>query len=804
MDFVYYKPPMKEESPVSNASGEDNNSSSDSSTPQASLYSQQQTPSTDPATSLPSPKSPIVVFDFIHYVPPDGESRDADGQPKDMSRPEIFKPRKESSSAASAEEPEQEEGSTRPRLTKEQVAVLEKQFLDAPKPNSSTKRHLAEMTGLSIQRVGNWFQNRRAKAKQQKKWEELELRHHMELERRTSMQPPQPLSPDFLFPTNFFSLEMDMAPRRARSSFTLREDAGRMDHSLQQFDTPAEAAFASLDRCRAAAVPVAPELAYSLVGPNEAIEIHRGMSIEGDMTVESFDGLPLPPSAFSDYGSTRANSVAWTPAATRQGDPFDGENVDPKQRPPMPDRFKSFNRALEENHMKYQQQQQFLMPPLPSRLRETQTVCDEKEDEIMISDDGQPTQDQDESAIVTSPVEGPDDAESNSGPLSPIPSNPMSLAARRKRPRPAAINNAALRSQSFIGSFPASPTARGGLLGPASPMRRIKSAGTALNMRGRISKGSVTPSPRSPLMFSTFKEAGAFSDAVHANIARPPTSSSGSLSMTGSKGSMMAPPTPISPPEGLTDLYPSELVSQLNAADQRHAFIYNPDYPGSLVPAPLKFGTPPTTPFDRDPLSSDDGSLRGRAFSAGHFGIPTYGQSQHAYYPPTSPLWTNSPHGFSPATSYVQDEIVISPMFQSFPDMIHMPQPVHVSPLSSATESTFSPQTLGEHVDMQMNQLQPQHQHHQQQMILPSQSGFTMQENMMHFSQMQPGLKNMEIAIPPTAFTDQHQNQLQLDHDQQGILPPGDETTFGSHDQQYHHPHQMQQMHAPAEIGTAL
>ena len=43
--------------------------------------------------------------------------------------------------------------STRPRLTKEQVDVLEAQFQAHPKPNSNTKRHLALQTKLTLPRV---------------------------------------------------------------------------------------------------------------------------------------------------------------------------------------------------------------------------------------------------------------------------------------------------------------------------------------------------------------------------------------------------------------------------------------------------------------------------------------------------------------------------------------------------------------------------------------------------------------------------------------------------------------------------
>ncbi|KAI1120638.1 hypothetical protein F5Y10DRAFT_257954 [Nemania abortiva] len=65
---------------------------------------------------------------------------------------------------------------SRPRLSKEEVEKLEKVFQENPKPSSSVKTQLADGLGLERPRVNNWFQNRRAKAKQERKQEEYEAR----------------------------------------------------------------------------------------------------------------------------------------------------------------------------------------------------------------------------------------------------------------------------------------------------------------------------------------------------------------------------------------------------------------------------------------------------------------------------------------------------------------------------------------------------------------------------------------------------------------------------------------------------
>ncbi|KAK2073006.1 hypothetical protein P8C59_007320 [Phyllachora maydis] len=62
----------------------------------------------------------------------------------------------------------------KPRLAKDEVEVLEREFAKNQKPNSSVKRDLAEKMGVEVPRINNWFQNRRAKEKQMKKAREFE------------------------------------------------------------------------------------------------------------------------------------------------------------------------------------------------------------------------------------------------------------------------------------------------------------------------------------------------------------------------------------------------------------------------------------------------------------------------------------------------------------------------------------------------------------------------------------------------------------------------------------------------------
>ena len=55
--------------------------------------------------------------------------------------------------ASPQEEPEELDTSSRPRLTQEQISILEKHFKGRNKPNTDFKRQLAKQIGLSLQRV---------------------------------------------------------------------------------------------------------------------------------------------------------------------------------------------------------------------------------------------------------------------------------------------------------------------------------------------------------------------------------------------------------------------------------------------------------------------------------------------------------------------------------------------------------------------------------------------------------------------------------------------------------------------------
>ncbi|KAM5351703.1 hypothetical protein ACJ41O_004426 [Fusarium nematophilum] len=75
---------------------------------------------------------------------------------------------------------------TKPRLSKEEVEILEAEFQKNHKPNSSTKKALAESMRVDNARINNWFQNRRAREKKEKNIREYAAKQKMEKERAVS------------------------------------------------------------------------------------------------------------------------------------------------------------------------------------------------------------------------------------------------------------------------------------------------------------------------------------------------------------------------------------------------------------------------------------------------------------------------------------------------------------------------------------------------------------------------------------------------------------------------------------------
>lgn len=75
---------------------------------------------------------------------------------------------------------------TKPRLSKEEVEVLEAEFQKNHKPNSTVKKALAESMRVDNARINNWFQNRRAREKKEKNIREYAAKQRLDKDTATN------------------------------------------------------------------------------------------------------------------------------------------------------------------------------------------------------------------------------------------------------------------------------------------------------------------------------------------------------------------------------------------------------------------------------------------------------------------------------------------------------------------------------------------------------------------------------------------------------------------------------------------
>ncbi|KAI5810108.1 hypothetical protein DFH27DRAFT_465474, partial [Peziza echinospora] len=301
----------------------------------------------------------------------------------------------------------------RPRLSREQVLMLEKQFSENPKPTAAARWAVAQRTGLSMQRVGNWFQNRRVKAKQQKKQEEMQVMQVLESAGRRRMTEPSPSSSSSSSSTLCLPTEMSSSKtfktaagrRRAKSeSATARLNTRSSGTALERPDfspyaSPTEASYASLARSLAQAAAAMRqanlnggfnEYTHDVPKPGVTfnVDLNSAFALQG-LGSDASGIWQQPMSAFSDWGSSRSSIVAYTPTPAGQTeDPFEFDNTlsDHNSQPgsvihssgvPATEDFDMFAEAIKQN----QSNRPFVMPAFPSsslmKRRQMSPLCAE-------------------------------------------------------------------------------------------------------------------------------------------------------------------------------------------------------------------------------------------------------------------------------------------------------------------------------------------------------------------------------------------------------------------------------------------
>ncbi|KAJ5160341.1 uncharacterized protein N7482_007345 [Penicillium canariense] len=505
------------------------------------------------------------------------------------------------------------ENLSRPRLTKEQVETLEAQFQAHPKPSSNVKRQLAAQTNLSLPRVANWFQNRRAKAKQQKRQEEFEKMQKAKAEAeetaRKKSETIDQLSESRQASASQEEPERSPTPKQETTTTTTtstaatstfedsNDDAKSKKHHKTKSESARDATFASLQRALNAACaardrftgrrgskhestpeeePVSPT---SMAPPSKASKAQENKIQVAAYSTGYSDWHNSEESASwaSPHGQSETNSCQAPPAAPSSShsvqqnvDAFSGAQFRPHNEEWAkhskdqlsvhgmgPDANLGYN-----NNMQYPMA---LQTPDISMIRRESSGALTSLDGIGIHTG--------ESGMPQSTGRVGESSWKEAG-------KELDLAARRKRPRPAAIGTSNTRSLAVSTSMSSlSPTSRiPSSAGAGNSMRHSKSTQSLNSRYAGVRKASAAH--RSPLNF-TFAESGSMK-ASKAEMLRPSVSST-----------TLAPPTPLTP-QDFQHFMPASPTDSNYCLSAHSTTQFLP----SSQPMQVNIASPPTTPLD--------------------------------------------------------------------------------------------------------------------------------------------------------------------------------------------------------------
>ena len=329
----------------------------------------------------------------------------------------------------------------------------------------------------------NWFQNRRVKAKVQKRQEELQVMQVLESAgRRRVTEPSSPThQPQEVAPqkapkiTGRRRAKSDSATARLNTTVTVHPV--EMPNFSPYYSSPTEASYASLARSLAQAAAAVRQASfiggineYSHVIPQAVlggIPIHPEHN-SNYLVQNNETPWQQPASAFSDWGSSRNSIAVYTPTPAGQlEDPFEFDNPTNSQtaqspfdtHAPVQDDFNMFAAAIEMN----QYNRPFVMPAFPTsglmKRRQMSPLCAEPQNtsslpsiapSVLDRRDSCPSEFVDAfSAFNTSSSIGSDQMVQYSEVQS-------SLATRRKQACPTLLSSgpSSSRSRSFNGALP--------------------------------------------------------------------------------------------------------------------------------------------------------------------------------------------------------------------------------------------------------------------------------------------------------------------------------------------------------------
>jgi len=617
----------------------------------------------------------------------------------------------------------------KPRLTKEQHDILEAHFQQQHKPSTSTKRQFAEALGVPLDKINNWFQNRRAKVKQdaKKQLNALQMFHSNYSVPSHFVQPSvsrEPLHQPFfthhqtLSQPNFATETIQAQPVNDMNNGQFHDipDFARTVPTILETTQPgsqeciiqnlAAAGYPDMNAPEAAA----PYLAFEQPAHNPQFmndqqftftsglpdfsgpfgELPSGVNNAFDFqnfvaatsapmqSIESTSSAASVPSTSTEVHSvnTAPSSIDNSPLPSlTSGFPPRPEDRKPSitlnggvQTDVPADGSSSRSQTISESPeamnnqwacpQQQNGQQYFTSPNFYKFNNSSQgmVAISQQQNNVKLDQGNQPELDmpnnlppeaylrrESSTTQLTQSLQEVDLQTPTNEPEFKQPNGAVGLAARRQRPRPAALNNAALRSASYSSGMPASPSHNPALTTADQTLRRIRSS-VGVNA-GRIQKSGCGSGQRSPMNFNFPQDAAASPKyARHPSFASPglPVSSANSL----------APPTPLTPSEFPRQFPPWQshgTVKQYGKPENINsdASLLGWQHVGTSGAYP-NVTSPPTTPLDAEVAMQ----AQAQAY-AQHQGIRGHVRQQS--------LYRDTPPQSAPATQ------------QNFPQNLFMP-----------------------------------------------------------------------------------------------------------------------------------
>ncbi|KAI1001138.1 hypothetical protein K3495_g7063 [Podosphaera aphanis] len=462
---------------------------------------------------------------------------------------------------------------TKPRLGKKEVEILEREFKRNPKPLTLAKKALADEMNVDLPRINNWFQNRRAKRKQ-----EMKIKDNQEGKVKVKVK--------------------DSSATPAAPSLTVKPEHGSKNKNhILALGAPVS----TTNNCPTLAISspkptdniISMSRSYqqSFTTPNpEQDKTETSRTIKESMVQKFINSESFQTSTTGEPIAQLSNILPYDfPTEYDQSSFYTGSEQEVSPNPPNNLIYPSSNihSYYPEINMSFQESSKFpcqllqecnTIQPVPA-----ENILSQPDMECNIATYG------DTSFQETSFSESPLDIHVPDLGLPPASSNipfrsrpPINLASRRKKVqhRPAALLSHTLIRQPPNG--PQTLSHIGGFIplkSPiTSPIRRIVSAGgNRVVASGRIKKQGLEVAQRSPVRYGGFEKFGTRMDRNFSNCYN-------NFSLTGpsSLGSSLAPSTPLSP---------MDMVSARSDGSQSTAspielgtnYVFNHKVPGCFV-----------------------------------------------------------------------------------------------------------------------------------------------------------------------------------------------------------------------------